>query len=88
MQFEIPYDEGYYIQETKAPQGYQLNQTKFDVVYPENYTFLEPLVIQVEDKPNETVNTEDQSKIFLEVCVLISSITVGGVWMRMKHVYR
>lgn len=88
VQFEIPYDEGYYIQETKAPQGYQLNQTKFDVVYPENYTFLEPLVIQVEDKPNETVNTEDQSKIFLEVCVLISSITVGGVWMRMKHVYR
>ena len=88
VQFEIPYDDGYYIQETKAPQGYQLNQAKFDVVYPENYTFLEPLVIQVEDKPNETVNTEDQSKIFLEVCVLISSITVGGVWMRMKHVYR
>ena len=43
VQFEIPYDEGYYIQEIKAPQGYQLNQTKFDVVYPENYTFLEQI---------------------------------------------
>ena len=88
VQFEIPYEEGYYIQETKAPKGYQLNESKFDIVYPENYTFLEPLVIQVEDRPNETVNTKDESRIFLEVCVLISSITVGGIWMRIKHVYR
>lgn len=50
--FELPYSkDGYYVMETGAPEGYDLNPNKFDVELTEDYDFAKtnPIVIKVAD---------------------------------------
>ena len=53
LEFVLEYSEdGYYVKEIKAPEGYELNETEFEVSITEGYDFTKPYVITV---PNEEI---------------------------------
>lgn len=57
--FELPYsEEGYYVGETKAPEGYKINKNRFKVELSDDYDFAKehPIVIRITDK-EKPVNT-------------------------------
>lgn len=58
--FRVKYNSdtsGYYALETKAPDNYHLNNTKYPVVLDDNYTFdpNDPVVIQIEDRHRDFI---------------------------------
>ena len=78
--FEMPYSpEGYYIMETGAPEGYSLNENKFDVELTEDYDFAKnnPIVIKVADSllPSEESNTG----VFGKNPLIYGGIAVAGI---------
>ena len=78
--FEMPYSpEGYYIMETGAPEGYSLNENKFDVELTEDYDFAKnnPIVIKVADSllPSEESNTG----VFGRNPLIYGGIAVAGI---------
>lgn len=54
-------DSGYYVKETKAPEGYRLNQKKYEIRTSENkgYAKDNPVEITIEDRKNTSPNTAD-----------------------------
>ena len=85
--FNVAYSNNYYVKETKAPKGYELNETRYDVVLEENYDFIQPYVIEVEDKKIQSVDTSDTYDVLNCITVFLLSIVV--LWLvvnqRMKH---
>ena len=78
--FEMPYSpEGYYVMETGAPEGYSLNENKFDVELTEDYDFAKenPIVIKVADSllPSE----ESKTGVFGKNPLVYGGIAVAGV---------
>ncbi len=82
--FEVTYGENYYLKETKAPNGYQLNEGKYEVLLDDDYDFNQPIIIEVEDKPNKTVDTADHSSVFKYGSYLILSIMMCFFFTRQR----
>lgn len=73
--------DGYYIQETKALQGYQLNRNRYVISYSavkKDHTIL----FEVENKKITTVDTSQRSDIFLFAS--ICSIALIGAYLSFK----
>ena len=77
--FELVYDEGYSFKETKAPQGYEPDDGKHEIVLPEDYSFSKesPIIITITDKKIPEVNTGDGSGLYLWYS--LSAVSFGGV---------
>lgn len=77
--FELVYDEGYSFKETKAPQDYQPDDGKHEIVLPEDYSFNKesPIIITITDKKIPEVNTGDGSGLYLWYS--LSAVSFGGV---------
>ncbi|MBR2701778.1 MAG: VaFE repeat-containing surface-anchored protein, partial [Erysipelotrichaceae bacterium] len=87
--FELFYsEEGYYAQETQAPQGYRMNEDKFPVELAEDYDYAEenPIIIRVNDEAVPDVHTGDESGlkgyITLFAC---SGIALAAMYTYMKR---
>lgn len=74
--------QGYYVIETQAPDGYQLNDQTFDVELSEKTGFSEenPVVIEVSDEQEVPTGTMIDWKLFIGVGCLVLS-----VGMAMRH---
>ena len=77
--FELVYDEGYSFRETGAPQGYEPDDGKHEIVLPEDYSFNKesPIVITITDERIPEVNTGDGSGLYLWYS--LSAVSFGGV---------
>ncbi len=85
--FQVAYNEGDYVKETKAPEGYYLNEQKFIVSFHEDYDYVEPMVIEVKDKKIETVITKDAFHLWEYGAVMAISL-IGCIYFmkqRMTH---
>jgi len=70
LQFEVRYKtDGYYLQETSVPQGYELNDRRIQVLFSENLNLAqsEPVILKVINYHRKLVDTADSSYL--------------GVWM-------
>jgi len=63
LSWEIPYDkEGYYVQETKAPAGYRIDPSRYEVQLENKETIAEVVHVTVADeKTPDTPDTGDHS---------------------------
>ncbi len=87
VSFEVEYNEGDYVKETKAPAGYQLNEEQFMIVFNEDFDFIEPMIIEVKDQRIESVITKDSFDIWKYGSVMIISL-IGCIYFmkqRMMH---
>lgn len=75
--FFVKYEEGYYLQETKAPTNYILEKRKYEIVVDETFTFDTTYECVIENKPEKTVDTSDTSNILL-YCGICSVALIGS----------
>ena len=82
---------GYYVQETGAPVGYRINDTKYEVTLAEDYNFAQDnaykIVVNDEAVPAASVNTGDATNALLYGMFFISSMAVAAwaIMMKKKH---
>lgn len=79
VEFQVKYNEGDYVKETKAPEGYDLNDQKFIVSFDDEYDFIEPIIIEVKDKKKEIVITKDPFSLWQYGAVMAISI-IGCIY--------
>lgn len=74
--FHVPYQEGYTLVETKAPNGYQRNTEGYKILYEDDYDFSyeNPITITFKNKPEETPNTSDSSKSLFYGSLMVTSV--------------
>ena len=78
---------GYYVLETKAPQGYRINKNKFDVLLTEDYDFAaeNPVKILVNDQLLPAVaNTGDNNNLMIWMILIIAGIAMAGTVLVIK----
>ena len=84
-------NSGYYVQETGAPVGYRINDTKYEVTLAEDYNFAQDnaykIVVNDEAVPAASVNTGDATNALLYGMFFISSMAVAAwaIMMKKKH---
>lgn len=83
--FNVLYDEGYYVKETKAPNGYQKNDDTFKITFSETYEFTkeDPIKITIKDKKN-TVNTADTSHIGFYMASMTLALIIGMLLVKQR----
>ena len=71
--------KGYYVRETQAPEGYQMNDQAFDVELSEKAGFREesPVVIEVSDEQEVPTGTMTDWKLFIGAGCLILSLSMA-----------
>lgn len=85
VMFELPYRAGYYLKETKAPEGYYRNDEKYVVIINEGYDFEKNIVeFNVTDKKIPVVDTGDNSNLYIWYASAASSLS-GAVYILLRR---
>lgn len=83
--FELPYQSDYHLKETKAPEGYYLNDERYVVMINEGYDFENNVVeFNVTDRKIPVVDTGAASNVYLWYGSALASLS-GAVYILMRR---